>query len=119
MDIADAISSHEDWRDRLLSYAKGNMLYRVDPDVAAKDGDCALGQWLRGEGKAEYAGVPRFDELVIVHAAFHLEAAALVRMIAGGQAKQARTLIADLRSPFNQASSKVVNLLTALQDATN
>jgi len=119
MDFVDAIKSHAGWKSRLLNFAKGSTLDRLNPDVAAKDDRCPLGQWLHNEGKAELAGQRYYDELIMVHAAFHLEAAAIARLIESGQTAQARRALEDAQSPFNQASSKVVALMTRLRESFN
>jgi len=116
MDFADAIKSHASWKNRLVNFARGSMLDRIQPEIAAKDDRCPIGQWLHNEGKAELAGQRYYDELLMVHAAFHLEAAAIARLLQDGQTAQAKHVLEDAQSPFNQASSKVVALLTRLKD---
>ncbi len=119
MDFADAIKSHASWKSRLLSFAQGSTLDRVSPELAAKDDRCPIGQWLHNEGKSALVGQRYYDELVMVHAAFHLEAAAIARLIQGGQTALARKALDDERSPFNQASKKIEALLASLRESLN
>ena len=77
MDLDGAIAAHSAWKTKLLGYLRNPDKSLVAANIGMDD-HCALGQWLRGEGR-KYSSAPEFSELQKEHANFHLAASDLVR----------------------------------------
>jgi methyl-accepting chemotaxis protein len=118
MDWDAAISAHTNWKLRIFKAAKNGNQEKLDPSIVGKDNECALGQWLHGEGKSVMAAKPEYQELIKLHADFHRQAASLITLIAAGQVAQAEGVLGDKNSAFSQSSLKVVGLLMRFKSAS-
>ncbi len=112
MDYAEAIKAHSDWKMKLKVYlAKPDHSLNV-AEVGADD-RCALGKWLRGEGRV-HTEWPEYARLVSEHAAFHKAAAEVVSRADRGVCVDDEIALGN-HSPFATASSAVVVALMAMK----
>ena len=108
MNFDDAIRAHVDWKMKLKTYlAKPDK--SLDAAKVSLDNQCALGQWLRGEG-AKFTSNPKFSQLVAEHAKFHKTAAHIITKADSG-ASVAQEVALGAKSEFADVSQKVVSLL--------
>lgn len=115
MDFNAAIQAHSNWKLKLVSYATGVSTDKLDAATVGKDNVCALGQWLYGEGKTLMLGKPEYQDLLKLHAEFHRNAASLIVLIDKGQAAQAKEMLDDRNSAYNQCSIKITQILMKLK----
>ncbi len=115
MDFDAAIQAHANWATKLVAYSNGLSHERIDPGNAARDDQCALGQWLHGDGKQVMAGRYEYLELLRAHADFHRQAGSLLRLADSGEGARVRALLDDTQSPFRLCSNKVVSLLQSIK----
>jgi methyl-accepting chemotaxis protein len=108
MDFDGAVAAHSAWKAKLGKYLR-NPDKSLNAASIAMDDQCALGQWLHGEGR-KYSSDPEFSELKKEHANFHLAASNLVkRADLGENVSEDATLGAN--SPYAKLSSHVVQLI--------
>ncbi|MEQ1831557.1 MAG: CZB domain-containing protein [Candidatus Eisenbacteria bacterium] len=108
MDFDAAIRAHSEWKQKLSRYLK-NPDRSLDCNQIQKDDQCALGQWLHGEGRA-FAKHPEYLELLRKHADFHRAASAIVRRIDTGE-KVGEDVLFGSRSDYGRLSGEVVMLI--------
>jgi methyl-accepting chemotaxis protein len=118
MDYDTAMQAHATWKIKLTSYASGVSSEKLDPDMVCKDDVCPLGQWIHGDGQQVMTTRPEYSALVVAHAEFHHEAAALIRQIHSGAGDPVRAQLADVNSGYRKASSKVMDLLMGMKRAS-
>jgi len=110
MNFDDAVKAHVTWKSKLQAYiAKPDK--SLDPAKAAKDDQCDLGKWIRGEG-ARFANHDSFKKLVAEHAKFHRAAGDVIRRADSGQ-KVSEEVALGGKSEFSVASQHVVLLIMA------
>jgi methyl-accepting chemotaxis protein len=112
MNRNEAIRAHAEWKKRLSAYLRhpdGSLnLSDVERDDA-----CELGEWIKGEGRAEFSGDMAFQHLQVAHARFHHCAAGIVRRAdTGARASEAKDL--GVHGDLARASEEVVTSLIAL-----
>lgn len=113
MNLDDAVSAHQRWKIRLGMAIEGNSPDVLDAAVVEQDNQCDLGKWLHGEGRV-HKGKPEFGTVVAEHAAFHQQAAGVLRMALKGDRQRAK---AELDGPYYQQSQKVVMAILRLKKA--
>jgi hypothetical protein len=113
MDIDSAVQAHNDWKLRLLNYARGTGTEKIDIQTLGKDNLCALGRWLHTDGH-KYVENKRFAKLLETHAAFHACAAAIGVLVARGEATAAEQQLNAAGSEFNRLSFKMMAFLRDL-----
>ena len=113
MNFDDAITAHSQWRIRLQSVIAGTSQEKLDPQVVGRDDKCPLGQWIHGEANQKFAGLKEFPILVQKHAAFHLSAAGVLRMVAAGKLAEAKENVT--RGEFFDASIQTINAIRHLR----
>ena len=112
MDFDHAISAHSSWKLKLRTYlAKPDHSLKA-ADIA-QDGNCELGKWIVGEGRA-FASLPEFNTLRSEHARFHKAAADVVRHADSGQ-NVTEEIALGSKSEFSSASSAVVSAIMAIK----
>ena len=93
LDVLEALLAHVRVKKRLLNYIEGHAEEPLEAEAMHRDGDCALGQWLQGEGGTIYADNPLVDELRCRHGEFHHQAAEIVRAVDRGEREWAMELL--------------------------
>jgi hypothetical protein len=89
-----AISAHGMWKVRLES-AINTGASEFDPAVVETDNKCEFGRWLHGDIDPVLKQQPNFKKVVDLHAAFHREAARILRLALAGQANVAAAEISE------------------------
>jgi len=110
MNFSSAIQAHTNWKLRLFTACAETSTVRIDADTLAKDDQCELGKWLRGDAR-RYTSDARFSELVAAHAGFHRAAGDVARMIAAGKKAEAEKTLYSRDSEFTRTTMQVVALL--------
>ena len=89
--ITKAIGAHGAWKKRLAVAIEAGS-HNEDVARVAKDDLCAFGRWLHGTPPTA-AEADRHHEAVRLHARFHTEAAATLRLVTAGQQGEAKAMI--------------------------
>lgn len=98
--------SHHDWV-RVLRSAISNK-EMLDMATIAKDNCCELGKWLYSDEVRPYVNhLPRYQDCMIKHTAFHLEAGKVAKLINAKKYDDALRLL-NHASNFNHASNAVL-----------
>jgi len=116
MDFDGAVAAHSAWKGKLSAYLK-NPDKSLHAGTIGVDNQCALGQWLHGEGQ-KYSSDAEFSELKKEHADFHRAAADLVRRADKGE-KVAEEAALGTNSAYGKLSSRVVKLIIAVKQKAN
>jgi hypothetical protein len=104
-----AVAGHSIWKKRLYDSLKGTG-ERLDPASLEKDNLCELGKWLYANPQpATHAHYHKVRDL---HAAFHKEAAAVLRKGLAGKQQQALKDL-DPGSQYARLSGSLVMELSA------
>ena len=106
MDFDSAVQAHMEWKFKLAAYIR-NPDHSLDPLVVGLDNRCPLGQWIHGEGGAQYGTIADFADLKTKHATFHREAASIVRRADAGETLQEGSAL-DNHSDYGKASLAVI-----------
>ena len=94
LNFQSVISVHMGWRKRLADVIKGVSKEKLSVAQVGASDQCALGKWLNGSVKDEYAGSSEFQALVAEHARFHQAAGQILQLAQAGQKKEAEQLLA-------------------------
>lgn len=86
MDIRPLLRAHAEWVVHLREYIYGSG--ELDVRVILRDDECELGRWLYGEA-ARYHHLPEYETARLAHAAFHADAAQVVRLVQAGRRHEA------------------------------
>jgi hypothetical protein len=111
MNFDAAIRAHTQWKARLAGYAN-NPDHSIDPDQLGRDNCCELGKWIYAEGK-RFTHMPELTALKATHAEFHRLAAAVVRKIDTGEARD-QDLLTGFKSEFGAMTQKLASQVTSL-----
>lgn len=112
MNFDEAIQVHVEWKSKLRGYlAKRDG--SLKSEQIAQDTNCALGQWINGEGKI-YSNLPEYDTLKKVHIQFHQHTAQIVDMVNSGDVKKAEDMLAA-GTEFMKLSGTCVNMIMQLK----
>ena len=103
MDFTQAIAAHAEWKVKLRLYLGGQG--DLDPSIIAQDNQCALGQWIYGEGQA-YAHLAEFETLRQHHKSFHKCASVVVEKIDANHQEEA-TQDLEPGGEFSSLSSEI------------
>lgn len=91
MDLNQAIEKHAEWKVKFRNAITKKE--SMDADTISKDNCCELGKWLHGDAKARYGALHSYAECVSKHAAFHVEAGKIARIINAKQYEQAEQML--------------------------
>jgi hypothetical protein len=108
MNAKDAITAHVNWKLRINTLLVGKLNEKLDPSSIERDNVCELGKWLHLDASKTMQKQP-YTELLTAHAAFHCEAARIVREVYAGH-KIGQEVIAP-SSAFASLSEQVVRML--------
>jgi methyl-accepting chemotaxis protein len=112
MDFDGAIAAHSAWKAKLSAYLR-NPDKSLSAATIGMDNQCALGQWLHGEGQ-KYSSDAEFADLQKEHANFHRAASDLVRRADLGE-KVSEEASLGANSPYVKLSSHVVQLIVKVK----
>lgn len=112
MDFDGAVAAHVAWKTKLSRYLRNPDKSLKAADIAL-DNQCALGQWLYGEGE-KYSSDPQFSELKKQHTTFHREAADLIRRADRGENVTEEAGL-GANSPYGKASAQVVQSIVQMK----
>ena len=106
MNLADALAKDQGLKETFLAAIAAKT--QLDASIIGKSDRCVLGNWLHGEGERKYPFIKSFKPCTEAHAAFHAQAAKVVRQINGGEYADAQAMLGD-----NSAYGKALNALEA------
>jgi methyl-accepting chemotaxis protein len=116
MDLDSAIQKHGEWKAKFrAAIVKQETL---DAATISKDNCCELGKWLHGEAKTKFSKLPSHGECISKHAAFHLEAGKVARLINSQKYQEAESSIGAGTS-YSSASSAVGVAILKLKKEAN
>jgi hypothetical protein len=104
MDLNDALAKDKELKEKFLAAIAAKA--QLDASIIGKSDRCVLGNWLHGDGERKYPFLKSFKPCSEAHAAFHVQAAKVVRQINCGEYADAQALIAD-----NTAYAKALSAL--------
>ncbi|MEQ1555589.1 MAG: CZB domain-containing protein, partial [Gallionella sp.] len=64
LNFKTALEAHIKWKVRLMGAVDGTGTEVLDPRVVAVDNQCALGNWIYGQGGKDFGSNAEFKELV-------------------------------------------------------
>jgi Chemoreceptor zinc-binding domain len=111
LNIQDAISVHENLKNRLQAYLDGTSLEVFDANVICFDDRCDLGKWIHTSGKARLGQYRSFTMLMSRHKMFHFAASNVVALQGRGKTTEADAI---LKGQFSQFSNSIVDDLNTL-----
>ncbi len=114
LNIDKAISSHQQWKERLMQALDGSSPEILDPEAVCRDDRCDLGRWLHGTGRDRLGHHVAFTALVTSHQSFHRQAAKVIELSQAGRTQEAER---ELNTSYRHASNRVVLLLKAIRNA--
>ena len=106
LNFQSVISVHMGWRKRLSDVIKGVSKEKLSVAQVGASDQCALGKWLNGSVKDEYANSPDFQALVAEHARFHQAAGQILQLAQAGKKQDAEKLL--LTGDFPKLSTSLV-----------
>ncbi len=114
LEVAKAISAHENWRARLEAFLAGNSTEKFVAEEICFDDRCDLGKWLHGPGKARLGKMPGFTAMLNRHQMFHYAASNVVALTQAGKLEDAQK---TLNGPFQRHSEELIRDLKSLETA--
>lgn len=107
-EITKAIGAHGKWKQRLSSAIEDGQS-DITPERVAPDNLCEFGRWLHSLPAAEQRG-ESFANVRALHAAFHKEAADVLKLALGGDKVAAGKCMA-LGGNFSDVSAKLTGAM--------
>ena len=93
-DFNQALINHGEYKPRFLALIEGRS--KVDTtQIPCKEGDCELGKWLSGDGKAKYTLLGSYIACFKRHGAFHQEMDKVIALINSGRYDEAVKLLGE------------------------
>lgn len=111
LDMKVALDAHAAWKARLEAQIHGDAGEALNVATVAADRNCALGEWIHGDGKRQFSSYPEYEQLRKAHADFHLCAGSIL-----SDAHAGKTAVADhaLKRDFRHHSDAVQLALVRL-----
>jgi methyl-accepting chemotaxis protein len=107
------VASHAYWKEKLYDAITNKEM--LDVETISKDDCCELGKWLHSEEvHPQISHLQSYHNLIEKHAAFHIEAGNVARMINTKKYDVALRLL-DCSSAFERASIAVIADIFALK----
>lgn len=100
--------AHISWKIALRAFLRGEKA--IDKSRVVSHKDCALGQWMYGEGQ-KYESLPQFKQLDTVHDIMH----AKIREIIHLEENNEKTKIPELMQIFEESSDTVLTLIDEIE----
>ncbi|HEY5477739.1 MAG TPA: CZB domain-containing protein [Tepidiformaceae bacterium] len=111
--VQAAVQAHSAWKLRLRqAIASGKSDLKVE--TVLHHDQCAFAKWLYDGAPPSRPSTSDYDEVRMVHAEFHREAARVLSLAISGQPAMASNAM-ELGSPFSRASAQLVTALTRLR----
>ena len=111
LDMKAALEAHSAWKTRLEAQIRGDAGETLNVATVAADTNCALGKWLHGDAKTEFADYPEYAQLRKAHADFHICAGGILSDAHDGNMEAAGD---SLRKNFRHHSDAVQLALVRL-----
>ncbi len=111
--IDSAILAHSQWLTR-LRVAIEDGASQFDPDIVMTDNRCELGKWLYEEFPRSERNTEAFERIRQTHAAFHRNAAKILRLALNGQRDLALESM-KVHGEFIALSTRLIALLKELR----
>lgn len=113
LDMQSAIQAHLNWKIRFRDYIHGTSDEELEVPVISSDCHCALGKWLSAEGKRKFGHLPSYEDVLIKHANFHLNAGQVLQMAKDGDRIGAQR---QLNGSYFDCSQELIKALEVLED---
>jgi hypothetical protein len=107
-----AIDAHVKWKERLQDRIVGRSQEKLTVETVSRDDLCALGVWLKGEGRGHYGALPGFEPLCRIHSRFHRCAGDVLATAGKGRADEALQMLEE--GEYALASDEVTAALVEL-----
>lgn len=114
MDLNTAAQAHSEWKVKLRMAIQQKS--KLDVATVASDRCCALGKWLHGDAKGQFAKLKPYADCVTKHADFH-RAAGTVAAAINQEQFVAATAMLEAGTPYANASSAVGSAILGLKKA--
>lgn len=116
LDMRHAMDAHTAWTGRLEAQINGTAEETLDVGTVACDDCCTLGEWIHGDARHQFGGLPSYDQLRKVHAGFHLKAGEVLNEVRNGRVEDARRLMRDIRHESGNVQLALVRLYSDSRD---
>jgi hypothetical protein len=113
--IDAAILAHSKWITQ-LKVAIEDGASQFDPDIVMKDNHCEFGRWLYDDFPKVEHTLSVFEQIREIHAAFHRNAAHILRLALDGDRETALETM-SIQSEFMTLSGRLIVLLRDLRGA--
>jgi hypothetical protein len=115
LDMKDALDAHTAWTKRLEGKISGENREELDVATVASDCNCTLGKWLHGPAKKEFGDSGDYNDLVRVHADFHLKAGEILNNVINGDEETANKNLKEIRYQSGNVQLSLVRLYSHTQ----
>lgn len=109
MNLEETLNSHAEWKGKFMAAIRSRE--QLDNECISSERHCLLGRWLLEEASHLHGPEQTYQRLVQTHAAFHLEADRVARLINDQQYERALAQM-SLGSPLALASHAVYAAIT-------
>lgn len=113
--LYNAVGNQINSKTRLLKYLDGADRDVLDPEMLCSEDQCALGQWIHGDG-LQYGHIPAFNALKELHGNLH-KCTTDVLMKSDSGERQAATGI--FQSEYIRLSKRITHTLVRLNSILN
>lgn len=114
LDVSDAVSIHNAWKERLADYVNGTSDNTLDEEMLDHDDTCALGKWIYGDAHLYFNSLPEYHRLKAAHAAFHIAVGDIVRAVNSNCRGKAEKMLAE--GPFTEYLREIELMLARLSE---
>lgn len=90
----EAIAAHLKWKVRLKDFIDGRSSEQLQSVHVCKDDQCALGQWIYGQG-VQFAQLSSYENLKVKHAQFHKAAGSVLKAVESGNKQSALQMLGE------------------------
>jgi hypothetical protein len=117
MDLARAITTHQDYKIRLSLFVLTGAGEAPNPETCSQDNRCELGQWILGEGTERFGATPEHASLKAIHTQFHRCAGQVIRAALEGDRMRAQKLLERDLFPLSTEVVVAINQMKVLAGA--
>ncbi len=110
LDLNEVLDSHMMWPRRLEQILSGDSSESFDLATVASDCECSLGVWLRGPAKQALNNSIDYQDLLNIHADFHLNTAEVLKDHLHERQESARLNLRKLRIQSGMMQLALVRL---------
>lgn len=112
-DISNAIAAHGRWKQTLREAIKTGVCEST-PERVKQDNNCSFGKWLHERIDPKDKNSAFYDEVVDLHAKFHLEAGSILELALNGAPDKATSLM-QIRGQFSILSANLTSKMKQWQ----